>query len=77
MAACGGYTAANLTVQPDSFFSPPGGEDSRWCPCLTKIKGSAYNDNYYTYTNMLLDPVRRILAIDQTWYCDDEDVKAP
>lgn len=77
IATCGGYTLANLTVQPNSFYPGPGGEDPTWCSCLTEVKGSAYNDNYYTYTNILLDPVSRILAIDQTWYCDDEDARKP
>lgn len=79
ITTCGGYKAANLTVptSPTYLFGAPGTEDLSWCPCLTQIKGSAYNNNYYTYTNMLVDPVRRILAIDQTWYCDDEGAQNP
>lgn len=76
ITSCGGFFAANLTIPP-AYLSGPHNEDPSWCQCLTQLKAKGYNNEYYTYTNMLLDPVRRVLAIDQTWYCDDEDVKKP
>ncbi|KAI5860000.1 hypothetical protein GGS23DRAFT_599928 [Durotheca rogersii] len=60
---------ANITEFPYDNPSPG--------PIWVECEARSPDRNYMTRTNFQIDTVARTLSIDQTWYCDDEDVASP
>jgi hypothetical protein len=72
----GSLAMSNITSS--SYQSPFGVADGPiWVDCLTNIQAEQYINNYNAWTSMKLDPIERLLYIDQTWYCDDHDPEKP